>query len=64
MNYESLIGKKIRIIELDDPYEKYRGREGVVQYVGKDPWDDVYLSGTWGGINIYPKIDKFEVIEK
>lgn len=62
-NYDHYVGKTIRIIELDDPYDKYSGKVGTVLKVAKDPWDDVYFQGTWGGINVYPEVDKFEVVE-
>ena len=57
------LGKKIRIISLEDPYAKYEGKEGIVEHIGKDAWNDVYLSGTWGGINIYPMLDKIEIVD-
>lgn len=64
MNYESLIGKRIRIIELEDPCTRYNNKEGIVECIGVDPWGDTYLVGTWGGVTIYPNVDKFEVVEK
>ena len=64
MNYEELVGKKIRIISIDDPYaDRYIGKEGVVKSVSEDPWGDVRLDGDWGGIAIYPKADRFEVLD-
>ena len=64
MNYENLVGKKIRIVALDDPYaDRYIGKEGIVERVSTDPWGDVRLDGTWGGIAIYPHVDSFEVID-
>jgi hypothetical protein len=61
---ENLIGKKIRIISIDDPYfYLYVGKEGVVERSCVDPYGDTQLWGTWGGIAIYPRVDKFEVIE-
>jgi len=62
-DFEYLVGKTIRIIELADPYDKYRGRVGTVLGVGEDAWHDVYLSGTWGGVNVYPEVDTYEIIE-
>ena len=44
MDYEELVGKKIRIISMDDPYaDRYIGKEGVVKNVSEDPWGDVRL---------------------
>ena len=64
--YENLIGKKIRIIHMDDPYasERYAGKEGVIENVATDPWGDVYYDGTWGGLSIYPNIDTIEFIDE
>ena len=32
MNYEELVGKRIRIVSMDDPYaDRYIGKEGVVE---------------------------------
>lgn len=63
--YENLIGKKIRIINMDDPYaaKDYNGREGVIENVATDPWGDIYYDGTWGGLSIYPKIDEIKFID-
>ena len=63
--YERLVGKKIRILNMDDPYsgKDYNGREGVIEYVATDPWGDVYFDGTWGSLSIYPKVDSFEYID-
>lgn len=64
MNYEELVGKKIRIISMDDPYaDRYIGKEGIVQRVSEDPWGDVRLDGDWGGVAIYQKVDRFEVLD-
>ena len=64
MNYEELVGKKIRIISMDDPYaDRYIGKEGIVQRVSEDPWGDIRLDGDWGGIAIYTKVDRFEVLD-
>lgn len=62
--YEKLVGKKIRIIDMDDPYaaKDYNGREGIIEYVATDPFGDVYFDGTWGSLSIYPKVDTFEYI--
>lgn len=62
----SMVGKRIRIISLaDEPNpDLYVGKEGIVNQYEIDPWGDVRLSGTWGGIAIYPKYDKFEIINE
>lgn len=64
-DYENLIGKKIRIINMDDPYasQRYEGKEGIIQSVETDPWGDVFYAGTWGSLTIYPKIDTIEFID-
>lgn len=55
------VGDRLRIIDMEgEPH--YAGKEGTIQYIAKDPWGDVFLSGTWGGCNIYPNKDRFEVI--
>ena len=52
-----LIGKKIRIIEMEGE-PSYSGRVGVVEMV-----DDMgQLHGSWGGLAILPEADRFEVI--
>ena len=64
MNYEELVGKKIKIVSMDDPYaDRYIGKEGVVKNVSEDPWGDVRLNGDWGGVAIYLKVDKFEILD-
>lgn len=60
---DQYLGHTIKIIELKDPYEKYNERTGQVKGVGIDAWDDIYLSGTWGGLNVYVDIDEFEIID-
>ncbi len=64
--YQKLVGKKIRILHMDDPYagKDYDGREGVIEYVATDPFGDVYFDGTWGSLSIYPKVDSFEYIDE
>ena len=59
---EKYLGKTIRIISLEDPSPRYNGKTGIVEQVMLDPWGDVRLDGTWGGVGIYPKVDKVEVL--
>ncbi len=58
------VGQRIRINFMNDKYSSdiYTGREGVITQVNTDPWGDIYLVGTWGGLTLYPKIDKIEII--
>lgn len=57
---EKLVGKKIRIVFMDDAMsgQKYNGREGVVEYIDSMG----QLHGTWGGLAVIPEIDRFVVI--
>lgn len=59
------IGDKIRIISLvDEPYNtNYEGKEGVVKHIERDPWGDLRMAGTWGGIFIYINKDNYEIIK-
>lgn len=54
------VGNRIRILRLDDPYDKsYPGREGIVENI-----DDMgQLHGTWGGLAVIPNEDIFEIIK-
>ena len=63
---ENLIGKKIRIINMDDPYDgkRYNGKEGIIELVMTDPTGEICYAGTWGGLNVYPHIDEIEFIEE
>lgn len=63
---ENLIGKKIRIINMDDPYDgkRYNGKEGIIELVMTDPTGEICYAGTWGGLNVYPSIDEIEFIEE
>lgn len=64
MKYDYLIGKQIRIIELNDvSAEKYINIAGTVETVGRDPMGDEKLNGTWGAVSVYPQEDKFEVLD-
>jgi len=55
------IGDTIRIICMDGE-PQYAGKTGVIQEIGKDPWGNEYMRGTWGGCSIYTKLDTFEII--
>ena len=56
MDYEELVGKKIKIVSMDDPYaDRYIGKEGVVKNVSEDPWGDVRLDGDWGRSRYLPE---------
>lgn len=57
------VGDKIRILSMDGEPE-YSGREGVVQRISRDPYGDIELRGTWGGLSVYIDKDNFEIIEK
>lgn len=64
MTMRNLIGKRIRIVAIDDPYaELYNGKEGVVEDAGEDFDREAFLRGTWGGITIYPAHDEFEILD-
>ena len=55
------VGDKIRIIEMmDEP--QYTGKEGVITKIDVDPWGDEFWEGTWGGLTVYPKVDKISYI--
>ena len=58
------IGQRIRIINMDDKWsgKYYNGKEGIIDYIGFDPWGDTFLSGTWGSLTVYPKIDTIAII--
>lgn len=60
---EVYLNKTIKIIQLEDPVDRYNGKTGVVERVELDPWNDIRLDGTWGGIGIYPHVDKIEVLK-
>ncbi len=54
-------GDIIRIIRMDGE-PQYAGAEGRIDFIGKDPWGDVYYRGSWGGCSVYPRIDEIEKI--
>lgn len=65
MDWRKAVGRKIRIVGMDDPRaDLYDGREGVVTKVGKD-WDgQVWLRGTWATrVLVYPEFDKIEFLD-
>ena len=54
----NLIGKKIRIIDMDGE-PQYSGKTGVVKHI-----DSIgQIHGTWGGCALVPDTDDFEIIE-
>ena len=53
------IGDKIKIIYMEGE-PNYSGREGIVEYID----DTGQIHGTWGGLAIIPKNDKFEILEQ
>lgn len=59
--FRRLIGRKIKIVDLEQEPENssYFGKVGEIQDIQVDPFGDVVLYGTWGGIGIYPKYDSF-----
>lgn len=61
MKTDSLIGKKIRIIKMDDVLSgsSYNGREGYITSV-----DAIgQLHGTWGFLALIPGVDEYEYIK-
>ena len=58
------VGDKIRIVYMDDwcgkdwQAREYNGREGVVEYIDSEG----QLWGSWGGLAVNPKCDKFSII--
>ena len=55
-----MVGKKIRIVHMDDKLsgDKYNGKVGVVTYVDSMG----QLHGTWGGLAVIPECDTFVVL--
>jgi hypothetical protein len=49
---------------MDDKWagDEYAGREGTITQVGIDPFGDAYLVGTWGSLNLYPKVDIIKIL--
>lgn len=59
--YDYLIGKKIKIINMQDEWH-YVGREGVVESVSGGGPIPYQLHGTWGGLAVIPGTDSYEVL--
>ena len=55
------VGDRIRIIEMEGE-PQYCGKEGIIEQMGVDPWGDEFLRGTWGGLSVYLKTDRIEII--
>lgn len=56
-DYNSLVGKTIRIIYMDgEPF--YANKTGEVKFID----DMCQIHGTWGGCALIPEVDKFEVL--
>ena len=51
-------GMRIRIIEMQDRYADYTGKEGIVTLID----DANQLHGTWGGLAVIPELDEFIVL--
>lgn len=59
MSRKAKVGDIIRIVKLDDPYEKdYVGRVGKVEYI--DSVGDMH--GSWGSLKVIPEVDEFQII--
>ena len=55
------VGDRIRIIEMEGE-PQYRGKEGIIEQIGVDPWGDEFLRGSWGGLSVYTGKDRIEII--
>lgn len=59
-NEKARVGDRIRIIELNDPYDNtYPGRTGTVEHIDSMG----QLHGTWGGLAVIPEADLYEIIK-
>lgn len=57
------VGDRLKIIDMaGEPH--YAGREGVITYISKDPYGEVSVEGTWGGLSVYPSQDTIVIISK
>lgn len=57
------IGDKIRIDYMRGEPD-YTGRIGFVKKISKDPWGDIAVYGTWGGLSLYIGKDVYTILEK
>ena len=55
------VGDKIKIIYIEDAPD-YSGKVGVITHFNTDCYGEVRIGGTWGGLYVYPNLDKFEII--
>ena len=52
------VGQRVRIIHLEGEDNRYDGKEGVIEVV-----DAIgQLHDTWGGLEIIPEADEFQII--
>ena len=57
------VGDKIKILNMrGEP--QYAGKEGIIERMSKDPYGEMVLYGTWGGLAVYPCQDTIKIIEK
>lgn len=61
-NYDYLIGKKIKITNMEGEWN-YIGREGIVENISGGGSLGYQLHGTWGGLAVLLGVDSYEVIE-
>ena len=55
------VGDKIKILNMrGEP--QYAGKEGVIERISKDPYGELVMYGTWGGIAVYPSQDIIEAV--
>jgi len=57
------VGDKIKILNMKGE-PQYEGKEGIIERISKDPYGELVLYGTWGGLAVYPFADTLEIIEK
>lgn len=48
------VGDRIKIIEVEDFYEEYCGKEAVITAVAEDAFGEPCIYGTWGDFPLYP----------
>jgi hypothetical protein len=57
------VGDRLKIINMaGEPH--YTGREGIITRISKDPYGEVSVDGTWGGLSVYPSQDTVVIIPK